>query len=437
MMTRFTSKFFKFYTWLDALWLLLLSAYICVGISLTPFHADESTQIFMGRDYFYHFVQADWAQLSYSETPEKPAEQDLRLLNGTLPKYLFGWAAYSLGYTAETINEQWDWGADWHYNQSTGHIPPDDLLMRSRLISALFLCGSVIAIFYIGMRVQGRSTAYLASLLYSVHPAILVNGRRAMMESAMLCFSLLVLLSAIHLLRHRKFWHYIVLGMASGLAIISKHTAVFVVVPAYAISGLYSLWHARQKSPVRHIALLLASGLFALTLFYAMNPAWWGDPLARVSTVLDLRQNLLEVQVNAFGGYPDFPARIAGWWRQSFIPQPMYYEVPIWQDYIAEQIMQYELSPFAGIRINSPFAGVMLTILMIFGLFRLLQDKTVDNAVRWIIIGYCLSITLLMLIPTPLEWQRYYLLMIPAIILPVSFGISTILSRGWQRWQNR
>ena len=42
--------------WIDILWCLCTTAYILAGIQDVPLHGDESTQIYMGRDFYYHIL---------------------------------------------------------------------------------------------------------------------------------------------------------------------------------------------------------------------------------------------------------------------------------------------------------------------------------------------------------------------------------------------
>jgi len=82
----------------------------------------------------------------YHEPPISATEQELRLLNGTLNKYLIGLAWHLGGFNVDQINEQWDWGANWDYNQQSNHAPGDALLNVSRVPSALPVAGGVGAI---------------------------------------------------------------------------------------------------------------------------------------------------------------------------------------------------------------------------------------------------------------------------------------------------
>ncbi len=282
-----------------------------------PFHGDESTQIYMSRDYAYQFLQGDLDLVRYHDPPISATEQQLRLLNGTLNKYLIGFAWHLGGFTVDQINQQWDWGADWNYNQSNNHAPSDALLQISRMPSALLLAAGVIVMFALGRMLGGRPAAYLASLYYALNPALLINGRRAMMEGSLTFFSLLTVLAAIWLLQKRRWWTPILLGIAAGLALASKHTAAFTVIAVFGAGALYPivewLWRKLHPTPdpspnsgrgansvqgsplsplawvrgyLRFFILFFVAGVIALAVFYALNPAWWGDPVTRAGQVL-------------------------------------------------------------------------------------------------------------------------------------------------------
>ena len=423
----------KFARLADAAFLLLLAIYIVAGTILAPFHGDESTLIYMSRDYAYQFLQGDVDRVRYNDPPLSVTEQELRLLNGTLPKYLIGLAWHLGGFTVDDLNEQWDWGADWNYNQSTGHAPSDSLLQISRLPSALLLAAGVIFLFAIGRSLGGRPVAYLASLYYALNPALLLNGRRAMMEGSLTAFSLLALLTAIWLLHEKRGWIAILLGVASGLALASKHSASFGIIALFVACALYPLvqWVAEKKqSALRLDALLLLAGGITLILFYALNLAWWGDPFARLSEVLRLRTDLLAGQTAAFGGYASLGEALAGFFRQVFANLPQYYEVPAWANYIAEPIARYEVSVWRGVSLGgSTIGGIILLILVVIGFYALVRNKTTSQATRWLVGVWALMMFASTALLTPLEWQRYYLPAYPAVGLMAAYGIVWLARR--------
>ncbi len=421
--------------WFDAVWLLLIAFYCLGRIELVPLHGDEPTQISMGRDFYYQFVQGDWSKVRYTPwdelSPEAAAEQDLRLLNGTLPKYLFGLTAYTGGYAVDEINEQWVWGAGWDWNHTNGHVPDEPLLMQTRVVSTTLLIVSAWALFGIGYLIQGQLVAVLASAMYILNPAVLLNGRRAMMEGSMLAFSLLALLAGLWLLRKQSWQRVMLLGIASGLAVASKHTAVFTIAAVFAGIGLFWLWEAVRQQKWRErmprLAKLCSAGIMALLVFFALNPAWWGDPIGRAQEVLERRSELLAGQTATFGGYEDFPAKISGFWRQVFVVELMVAETEI-DGFLSnqqERIAQYQVSITSG---YSPgvMGGIALLMLVIIGIGAMLRGFMAQGD-AWLLGIWAIAMLALTLLLTTLEWQRYYLPAYPVVSIFAALGIAQIL----------
>jgi hypothetical protein len=470
---------------LPIVWLISLAAYILAGAPLVPFHGDEATQIYMSRDYVYQFLERDLSKLRYSPTPASPQEQDLRLLNGTVNKYLIGLAWHLAGFQPGDLNQQWDWGAGWDYNQANGHAPSPALLLIARWPSALLLAAGVFVMFGLAQAVAGRFTPYLASLYYALNPPLLLNGRRAMMEGTFTCFSLLTVLAGIWWLNRPDWKRGLLLGVAGGLALASKHTALFTVLPIFAVCGLYGVWklvlgarhgllhpHPPATSPLRREGesespslrsgeglgrgawsrqgaygmryglpaqnrlsmignLVLPFAVMAVT-FLALNPAWWDNPLTRPALVLKMRNNLLTIQTRFFGQYSGANEQLAGFGRQALVALPQYYEAPGWGDYLKEQIAGYEASPWHGVSIGGSVIGaVVLFLAMIVGMWALIRCITVP--VRVLVGAWALVMLLTTLLLTPLEWGRYYLPVYPAVGLLAALGINWMISRIWKR----
>lgn len=415
----------------DLLWLVVLALYILAGTPLTPFHADESTQIFMSHDYAYQFIERNLSKIRYSDPPRRDTEQELRLLNGTINKYLIGLAWHLSGFSMDDLNEQWDWGADWDYNLRAGHLPAPDLLLASRWPSALFLAAGVGVIFALGWQPGGRPTAYLASLYYALNPALLLNGRRAMMEGSQLFFALLVVLAAAWFLRTYSWRATLLLAVATSLALASKHTTVLTVVPIFGMSGLLVITQHQS----RQIGKLMIAGVIALAVFYLLNPAWWDDPLGRTETVLTLRQNLLTIQTQAFRQYDDFPDQAAGFARQALVNRPQYYEVSGWETHISDQTAHYEASLWRGVSIGGSVAGALVMLLLnAVGLAALWRDRQRPAVLRWLIGGWAVILILATLLLTPLEWQRYYVPVYPALGLLAALGLAHLIGYSRAKW---
>ena len=411
--------------------------YMLAGTPLTPFHGDESTLIYMSRDYAYQFIQRDLDKVRFSDPAISLQEQNLRLLNGTISKVAIGLAWHLGGFTISDLNEQWDWGGNWDYNVQTGHKPGDSLLRVTRWSSSLMMAASAIVLFAIGWHLGGRRVAYVASLYYALNPGLLINGQRAMMEGSYALFTLLTVLAGIWLLKRGVWWAALLLGVFEGLALASKHTAVMTLVAVFGAIGVAWIYGfvQRMTSPLNPLSTtaslwrgdllkLLVAGMVALATFYVMNPAWWGDPLSRARHVLDLREELLAIQVSAFGGYADVADQIAGFTRQALIVQPQYYEVAGWQETIGAEIAAYEASPWHGISIGgSPLGAALLLVMILLGIWQMIRRP--DRA-RWLIDCWAIAVVALTLGLTPLEWQRYYLPVYPVIGLLATLGLDAI-----------
>ena len=162
----------------DGLWLALLTIYILAGASLVPFHGDESSTVYLGRDYRNLLVEGDLSKvLAWAQDP---GDQDRRLINGTVGPIINGWVAWNLGVGANDFNSPWRWKSDYTFNEETGRIPQRQLLYGARRASAVLLALAVIAFFAFARMTLNRPTAYLASALFALHPNVLINGRRAM-----------------------------------------------------------------------------------------------------------------------------------------------------------------------------------------------------------------------------------------------------------------
>ncbi|MBL8146468.1 MAG: phospholipid carrier-dependent glycosyltransferase [Anaerolineae bacterium] len=411
---------------LDGLFLFALGAYVVTGALVTPFHGDESTQIYMSRDFAYLFLLGQPERVRYSEPPLNATEQHLRLLNGVVNKYAIGAAWALAGFAPDELNEQWDWGADWSYNHTNGHAPSADLLRVSRWPSAQFLVVGLLAVFALAEKTGGRAAAWIAALLYALHPALLLNGRRAMMEGSLIAFTALAALTAMYWLerRGRQAWGWAtVFGLCAGLAVASKHTAALAIVPIGLGALGFALYRGRSEGARKagaRIGQMALAGLIAALVFLALNPAWWSDPFGRAADVLRLRSELLDGQTAAFGGFAGLPDAFAGFARQAFAPVPQYFEVAGWGEWLAPQITAYEASGLAGVTAAWLWALAAL-ILGGAGFVALLRGPGRTEA-RWIVGLWLLSALAAALLLTPIEWQRYYLPVYPPLMAVMGVG---------------
>ncbi|MYD09330.1 MAG: hypothetical protein F4X02_04720 [Chloroflexi bacterium] len=421
--------------WLDWLWPGLLAIYIVAGAAIAPFHGDESTLIWMGRDYFHINAESGFSRVLYDGSPlSSDIEQLHRLINGTVSKTIYGWAASTLDFEIGDLNNLWNWSRDFRANVADNHFPDAALLLRSRQLSALQLALAGATFFAFARVALNRPTAYLASLTFALHPTISINGRRAMMEGSHLLGLTLVLLAAAWLMQDRKPWKYLALGICAGFALAAKHHNVVAVTALYLALALPPMRHwlrsRKWRRQSRELLLLIASGFAAIGIFLLLNPGWWSAPLQLAFAVIEEREALMTNHVIAAGGYDSFGAQIIGFFRYVFVGARQYFELAHWAGYaeISEQIMAYEASGLAGVLLigNSTKLGILCLVASAIGAGLLARNRGVSADMRLLILLWAGISALATLQLTPLPWARYYLPLLPVVILLAAYGATSL-----------
>lgn len=423
--------------WIDVAWLLLLAGFIFAGMPLATFHGDEAMQIYMSNDYVAAFIDRDLNYLMVN--PPYGIDEDpwLRILNGSINRYAIGLSWQLAGMNSGQLPPRpgWDWGLDYDRNVETGHLPSDSLLLAARFSSTLFLALSAWVMFGIGWQVGGRPLAYMSSAIYTVHPVVLLNGRRAMQEGSYLFFGLLAVLLAIIISRkradgQRAAWHWWAgLVLAGGLTLASKHSGIVLVAAAFGWIVLTELAHFDLRRFGGMVVRLLVSGVLVVVLFVALSPALWNDPIARFTDLISVRQGLLDIQV---GIDPDAPTtllqRVEGIITQPFLTAPQHFEVAFWANATAvtDAINRYMASPLSGVQFE-PILGTALTLLAGWGLVLCLKLWRQPGILAWV------GVTLLSLLVNPLPWQRYYLALYPVAALLAGIGLLAVVRWGRNR----
>ncbi len=391
----------------------LIGLYILAGCWLVPLHGDEPTVIYTSLD-FDAVRHGDFARLVYrdvpdSSDPQATTKQDLRLINGVIARYTFGALWTAAGMSSSQVNDQWLWGADMAFNRANGHVPTDDLLLLCRVGSGLFLWIAAALVFTVGRRAGGIYTAYLSALIFTLTPAVLLNGRRAMMEGALLCGIALVVYAgqrAASVKSNRAALRSGVgLGVAAGLCIAAKHTGAVTVVAVGVAIAVYMLLRENLRGVRRLLIVGSAASTAAALVFFALNPAWWGEPLQMPGRVLAARSDLLSAQTRDAGGYASLGERALGFFREFAAAPPQYYEVGIWGEWVGADIVRYEASGLAGV--SGVVASALVIALLVVGIVRGMQAWR-SPAVFILLMSFALSATAVF-VTTPLHWQRYYL----------------------------
>lgn len=424
---------------LDVLWLAALAVYVVAGYRSVPFHGDESTLIAMSRDYHTLVRQRDFAAVRYDPAPSDPAAQELRILNGTVGKMAMGLAWDLAGFDVSDLNAPWVWDWTLDQNRALGHVPGERLLHVARLSSALLAALSVAFVFGIARIVSGsRAAAWAASLLYALDPAVLLNGRRAMMEGSLFAFGTLAVLAAVWLAREqargapaRRLWlAATALGLSGGLAIASKHPGAIAVMAVFVALALEPSIRGttRPRLPDGHLPRLAWASVLVLLVFLLLNPAWWSDPLDMPPRVVEARQNLMRIQMGGAPA-PDAVTRVEWLLDRVFFSAPQYYENEGWGAFpgVADEIAAYGGSWLSG-RGTGPVWDVLLPVLFALGVAALLR-RWREGPV-WVALWWVALTALALLATNTLNWQRYYLPLMPAVAVFAGCGVGWLVDRA-------
>lgn len=415
----------------DVIYLAALMVYALLGTSLVPFHGDEAMQIYFSGDYEVAVLQGNPSALTTRPPYDIDSDPQLRILNGSVHRYLVGLARQISGIGVEQLppHPGWDWGLLYDRGVETGHRPSDALLMAGRWSSSALLALSAPLAFGLGWIVGKRPGAYLAAGLIMLNPIVLLNGRRAMQEGALLFFGLAVVLTAAWIARKRALSKpvspllWALLALTGGLALASKHSALPFIGGALAWVFLGELTHFRLRSFLKTTGALVVCGLLMVALFFALSPALWDDPVSRFRDLLQVRATLLDIQVA--GDPTSLGYRAVGLLVQPFMVPPQFFEVASWGEAaaITGEIGRYLASGLSGL----PFAsvlGAVATGLMLAGMAVALLRRVRPFGDWATAVGLFAwwGITALSLLANPLPWQRYFLPLIPPAALFAAIG---------------
>jgi len=486
---------------LDGLLLALLSLYIFAGIKTVPFHGDESTLIALSLDWErieYEDQVNDVVYHTYEPGTWQGIEQFTRVLTGSLNPLTIGMARDIVNFPAEQVNGYWQWGESeqdpyapymWFVNEEYGNLPSESLLTLARIPSTMFTVGSVLLLFLLVFQLTGkRFAAWGSVLVYATTPAVLVNGRRAMQEGALLFFTMLVILMLLAVIKELEIqpirWTTLRfkltgLGLVSGFAVASKHTAVLIVIAAYVVLAALLLLTSRIKinlsnQTFRYLMIVFASGFLSIFIFFLLMPVWWdiprllflgGLPLVFLSfslnwrkfiswlpalaglviaglavilspnlgqtlfgppaIILSEREQLAAGQASFLGGMETPEEKTSLLWQELFFADSEYFEAPRWAEYavVGEQINIYEtrlLDGRGGIAIWD-WLLLALFILGLGSLFRFENNERVALILVWLI--FPLSV---IWATNFLPWQRYYLILQPQVAVLAGLGVGQL-----------
>jgi hypothetical protein len=319
-----------------------------------------------------------------------------------------------------------------------------------------------------------------------------------MQEGAMLLGTSLAVLCAVYLVRWfreesppegRIGVGYGLLGLASGFALASKHSAALIIAPIYA-SIFILLWFTGrgliqpQEKTALHLRLFwgwLGSGLLGLSFFYVLMPVWWSFGfhwlillcasgvcfllmLSRMGKkiwvfqlipalvliavtimkpvswkgiatpariILQTRADITAIHRTLGLELPTASSRFGEMAYQLLSAKTQYYESLDWNYLEPEQaqIRIYEGAHLDG-RGGGTVWGIVVLGLAAAGAVFVLFRMQGWNKLLWSM--WFAVPAILLLITNPLAWQRYYLLLIAPWSVLAGFGAVPLATVDWR-----
>ncbi len=157
-----------------------LAYFYSLDLAVVPYHPDETSQLVMSRD-----VARNWLDLAWRPGLPVTPEVRLRLLDAPLTRYVLGLSWLVQGYRFDdVVATDWQWGATWEANAAA--VPSTGLLTAARVGPTLLTALTAALLYRLGTRLGGWPTGLLAALVFGLNPLVLLHGRRAMAEPALM-----------------------------------------------------------------------------------------------------------------------------------------------------------------------------------------------------------------------------------------------------------
>lgn len=403
---------------------LFVPVFLLSGLSAIPFHPDETSVLYQSRDLELYLTNPALLFWNASSTSEK--DQTYRLLNPPLPKYILGLSRRIAGFGPEAVEVDWNWQQTWNENRESGALPDRDLLNAGRVISASFLLLALIPLSLTARRLGGKSLVALVIVLFATHALLLLHGRRAMSEGVLI-FGVSLAIYGIIVADERP----ALAGIGAALAVSSKLS----VAPLLLVGFVACIWRGsaatRNRNMLfRNIVIYSAAVVFVLLL---LNPILWTNPVRVATEILNARIEFLDTQIETIGLVSpdqilDSPLqRAAAMFYHLFIIPPQTAEVANYIEATRPAVGAYLANPIHTFARNW-LAGTIYFFLCMAGIvFSLLRSKGAYRRRIVLLLFATLLQALALLGANPFPFQRYYLPIVPFIILWIAIGLQDLL----------
>ena len=363
-----------------------------------------------------------------------------RLLNAPLAKYQIGLARFVSGHSAEPL-VNWDWLQSWDTNIAEGAMPPAALLRAARVSAAITAVLSLALFFSIAAEVLGPVVATAATLLMAIHPLEFLHTRRAMAESIAQLLAMVTIAATLWLMRVPRdkralaMWRSAAVGVAIGLAVAAKQNAIAIaplgLMAAVAVAiELPAVIHVRLTAAASNATVLIVSSLLT---FFVVNPVLYSQPIHAGRTMISMRRSLAGGQTasstaaESHTGLPSMSMRLNAAYEQIFWSAPDTGESATYPE-LVPRAEAYEQSSIARLWNSIPVRLLFLLLTAIgLGAAVVKIARARFSARTWplqVMVIWLVAETIFVLLFIPLDWQRYFLPLLPPVCLFAGGGAS-------------
>jgi hypothetical protein len=415
-------------------------------LSRVPFHPDQSSWIFMSHDF--DRALDDFGRLRWRRGASVTGAARLRLLDAPMPKYVIGFGRALRGYR-NVPSFDWDWTESWEQNVGEGALPDGRLLLTARIAAATMFALSIGVFVLVAVDVAGFLTTAIATVLLVFHPFEQLHLRRAMAESTLQLFTLIFIVSVLYAVASarravslkRQCFAALAVGVTLGVAVASKHSGA-ALAPVAVAGAICAGWDSARLLRERVFAATVLSGVAAasaLVTFVALNPVLYDQPLRAGYNMVTGRRTMAANQATYTetvkpemvlqGVY----SRLRAAYREVFWDSPAFSEFAEYDDKIASDTERYNQRWTVTVMTNG-YWKLSLLLFAVVGLLRsvyaVARDRLGSNTRPLQILLVWIAANLVFIASlVPLDWQRYFLPLLPPVLILAGYGLALMLER--------
>ncbi len=192
--------------------------------------ADEATHLYSG----YRYLKCGDLTVSPEHPPLAKMIAAVPLLSMNVP---VDCAPFHEDYFAQSLQAmQWFYSHNW-----------PSILQRSRMAVCLFAASLCLLVWILARRMFGLPTAIIATAMVAFEPNILAQGAQIMTDVPGTVMILLALFGFYLVAKRRTPAHILLTGVATGLALLTKHTGL-VLLPTFVLLAILDPYLSRPSS---------------------------------------------------------------------------------------------------------------------------------------------------------------------------------------------